>query len=67
MSHVTPVDAESYRETFDIALKEQIAMTKEMEKQFLVKEINEEWVVELTRSFDSMDGASSGAMSKRDA
>ena len=31
------------------------------------KEINEEWVVELTRSFDSMDGASSGAMSKRDA
>ncbi len=32
-----------YRETFDAAMKIQIARTREAEKLFLVKEINEEW------------------------
>ena len=32
-----------YRETFDVAMKQQIALTKEMEGHFLVKEINEKW------------------------
>jgi len=32
-----------HRETFDIAMKQQVAMTQELEKHFLVKEINEDW------------------------
>ena len=32
-----------YRETFDVAMKIQIERTREAEKLFLVKEINEDW------------------------
>ncbi|MBW2426938.1 MAG: amidohydrolase [Deltaproteobacteria bacterium] len=32
-----------FRETFDVAMKQQIEMTRELEKHFLVKEINEDW------------------------
>ena len=45
-----------YRETFDEALRIQIAQTKETEKMFLVDEINEEWrkgnEYELTGAWD---------------
>jgi predicted TIM-barrel fold metal-dependent hydrolase len=32
-----------FRDAFDVALKQQIAMTEEMEQHFLVKDINEQW------------------------